>query len=75
MRVIDKEQHPPEEKKKAGKDGIRKSARLNETNCSYLLMVIKIKVEAKAIAPASGKHSTIRILEPEKEPQPLSTKL
>ena len=38
-------------------------------------MDIKTEGEAEAIAPASGKHSTIRMLEPGKEPHPLSTKL
>ena len=52
-----------------------KSESLNETNHSYLLNDIIIKVDAEAPAPASGSHSTTRILEPGKEPHPLSTKL
>ena len=33
------------------------------------------KVEAEALAPASGRHSTIIMLEPGKKPHPLSAKL
>ena len=42
---------------------------------SFLLKDIIKEVEAEALAPASGRHSTIRMLEPGKEPHPLSTKL
>ena len=42
---------------------------------SYLLKDIIIKVEAVALVPASGRHSTIRMLETGKEPHPFSTKL
>ena len=52
-----------------------KSESLNDTNHSYLLKDILKEVEAEALGPVSGRHSTIRIWEPGKEPHPFSTKL
>ena len=52
-----------------------KSESLNETHHSGLLKDTIIEVEAEALAPASVRHSTIRMLEPGKEPHPLSTML
>ena len=42
---------------------------------SYLLKGTIIEVEAEALAPASRRHSTIRMLEVGEEPHPFSTKL
>ena len=52
-----------------------KSESFNDTNHSYLLKDITKEVETEALAPASGRHSTNRMLEPGKELHPFSTKL
>ena len=51
------------------------SESLNDTKTLLTPEGHKKEVEVEALGPASGRHSTIRMLEPGKEPHPLSTRL